>query len=207
MVEPTNSTDSSTRTMRATQVKDYGDVDEMLSVEGGLPIPHLAEGTPKKGLLFGPYGPFMVVKVESVSLSPGDFRTLSGKTRNMQGPDSFPYIPGGDCCGVVVELPEQAEKYKLPFQVGDRVAARLTGKGPKGALCEYAVVDTAIADKVPHNLSSDGAAALASASFALPLSEWIREGDKRVLVSFITPSKAPHQSSPYNQIFKPTLSL
>jgi NADPH:quinone reductase-like Zn-dependent oxidoreductase len=62
------------------------------------------------------------------------------------------------------------------------VAARFTGPGPKGALCEYAVADTKIADKVPENLSSDGAAALASASFAIPLTGFIRVGDKRVLV-------------------------
>ena len=169
-------------TMRAAQVKDYGDIDEVLSVKEGVPVPQLGDGAPETGLLMGPYGPFMVVKVQAVSLAPGDWRSLSGLTRGMQGPSSFPYIPGGDLCGTVVELPDDAEKYDLPFKVGDRVAARFTGPGPKGALCEYAVVDTCIADKVPENLSSDGAAALASASFSIPLARFIQKGDKRVLV-------------------------
>jgi len=169
-------------TMRAAQIKDYGNIDEVLSVKEGVPVPSLADSEPETGLLMGPYGPFMVVKVQAVALAPGDWRSLSGLTRGMQGPKSFPYIPGGDLCGIVVELPEDAEKLNLPFKVGDRVAARFTGQGPKGALCEYAVVDTKLADKVPENLSSDGAAALASASFAIPLADFIREGDKRVLV-------------------------
>jgi NADPH:quinone reductase-like Zn-dependent oxidoreductase len=167
--------------MRAAQVKDYGDIDEMLSVQEGLTVPRLADPLPQKGI-FGPYGPHVLVKVLSVSLSPGDWRTISGKTRNMQGPPSFPYIPGGDCCGIVVEVPEEKAQ-ELPFKVGDRIAARFTGNGPKGALGEYALVDAALADKAPDDsISSDGLAALASASYAVPLADLIHEGDERVLV-------------------------
>jgi hypothetical protein len=98
-----------------------------------------ARNGPSLGSLW--HGPFMVVKVHAVSLAPGDWRSLSGLTRGMQGPKSFPHIPGGDLCGTVTEIPgEGAEKLNLPFGVGDRVAARFTGPGPKGALCEYAVV-------------------------------------------------------------------
>ena len=116
---------------------------------------------------FGPYGPYMIVKVLSVALSPRDWRTLSGKTRNVQGPPKFPYVPGGDCCGIVVKLPENTEN--IPFKIGDRVAARFTGNGPKGALGKYKLVDVALAKKVPNELSSDKAAVLTSASFAIPL--------------------------------------
>jgi len=179
----TSTTDfRATTTMRAAQAKDYGDIDEMLSVQDGVQVPTLTPPPPKGNFLLGPYGPFMIVKVLSVSLSPGDWRTLSGKTRNFQGPPSFPYVPGGDLCGIVVQLPENADKLDLPFTVGDRVAARFTGSGPKGALGEYALVDCALAEKAPDSLSSDEVAALASASYAVPLSDLIQEGDERVLV-------------------------
>ena len=118
--------------------------------------------------------------VESVSLSPGDWRTLSGKIRGMQGPDRFPY--GGDCCGIAVELLQDETVSNLPYSAGDHVAVRFTGAGPKWALGEYAVVDMTIAEKNSDNVSSNGAAALASASYAIPLANRIRESDKRVLV-------------------------
>jgi len=172
-------------TMRAAQAKGYGDVDEVLSVQDGVPVPELTGPFPnEKSLLFGPYGPFMIVKVLAVSLSPGDWRTLSGKTKNMQGPASFPYVPGGDLCGVVVKLPDKDVPKDLPFTIGDRVAARFTGNGPKGALGEYALVDTALAEKIPESssLSAVEAAALASASYAIPLADLVRKGDDRVLV-------------------------
>jgi NADPH:quinone reductase-like Zn-dependent oxidoreductase len=132
----------------------------------------------------------MLIKVLAVALAPGDCRVLSGKTREFQGPPSFPYTPGGDCCGIVIELPpvkgeknkSNNEENKLPFQVGDRVAARFVGK-PLGALAEYALVSTLVAEKVPSStISSDGAAALASACPATMFAERIRPDDRRILV-------------------------
>jgi len=161
------------KTMRATQGKDYGDIDEMLSVQDGVRVPRLVDLPEKKRKIF------MVIKTLAVALAPGDCRVLSGKTRELQGPPSMPYIPGGDCCGVVVELPETTEE-NLPFKVGDRVAARFYEK-PAGALGEYALVSTKVADKVPDSLSSDGAAALAGASPAVELAHRIQKGE-RVLV-------------------------
>lgn len=159
--------------MRAVQGKDYGDIDEMLSVENGVRVPQLSDVPEKKRRHY------MIIKTLAVSLAPGDVRVLSGKTRELQGPPSFPYIPGGDCCGIVVELPETPEE-ELPFQVGDKVAVRFDEK-PAGALGEYALVSTRIACKVPDSISSDGAAALASASPAVQLSHRINKGE-RVLV-------------------------
>ena len=161
------------KTMRAAQANDYGDIDEMLSVRDDVLVPRLADLPEKerKG--------FMVIKTLAVALAPGDCRVLSGKTRELQGPPSMPYVPGGDCCGIVVELPENTDE-DLPFKVGDRVAVRFHEK-PAGALGEYALVSTKIADKVPDLLSSDGAAALASASPAVDLATRIQKGE-RVLV-------------------------
>lgn len=160
------------KTMRAVQGKDYGDIDEMLSVQDGIAVPQLSDLPPKKRKTA------MLIKTLAVSLAPGDVRVLSGLTRELQGPPSFPYIPGGDCAGIVVQLPEESDG--LPFQVGDRVACRFT-EAPRGALGEYAIVSTKIADKIPLGISADAAAALVSASPATVLVERIRKGE-RVLV-------------------------
>lgn len=76
----------------------------------------------------------MIIKTHAVSLACGDCRVLSGLTRELQGPPSFPYIPGGDASGVVVEIPNDV-KDDFPFKVGDRVAARFV-EGPRNALAE-----------------------------------------------------------------------
>jgi NADPH:quinone reductase-like Zn-dependent oxidoreductase len=110
-------------TMRAAQGKDYGPIDEMISVEDGVKVPHLCDLPDKKR------AKFMVLKIHAVSLAPGDCRVISGLTRELQGPPCFPYIPGGDCCGIVVELPENVEELNIPFRVGDQVAARFAGEG------------------------------------------------------------------------------
>lgn len=159
-------------TMRAVQGKGYGDIDAMLSVQDHVKVPRLSDAPEKKRKNS------MIIKVLAVALAPGDCRVLSGKTREFQGPPSMPYVPGGDCCGIVVELPENTDD--LPFKVGDRVAVRFDEK-PAGALGEYALVSTRIAAKVPDALSSDEAAALASASPAVELAEKIQKGE-RVLV-------------------------
>lgn len=161
-------------TMLAAQGKDYGPIDDMISVQGGVKVPHL-DDLPAKTR-----SKYMLLKILSVSMAPGDCRVLSGLTKELQGPPSFPYIPGGDCCGVVMELPDNAEKLKIPFHVGDRVAARFA-EVPRGALGEYALVSSLVADKVPEGISSDGAAALASASPATLLADRIQK-DERVLV-------------------------
>ena len=190
------------RMMRAAQVARYGDPSKdgknILTVRGGdddddddagIPIPVL---TPA---LVADHR--MLIKTLAVSLAPGDVRVLSGKTARYQGPPAFPYIPVGDCCGIVQELSSSAtddetaaptnkhtDKDKLlPFEVGDRVAVRFHIEGPRGAAAEYAVVSTQVVAKVPPTLSSNEAAALASASPAVILADtYIRPGD-RVLIT------------------------
>jgi NADPH:quinone reductase-like Zn-dependent oxidoreductase len=165
------------RIMKAAQGKDYGDIDEMLSVVTDVPTPPrmcemVERNNPKHRML---------IRVLTVALAPGDCRVLSGLTRELQGPSSFPYIPGGDCCGIVIDLPTKVDpKHPLPFQVGDRVVARFTEK-PMGALGEYAMVSTLVADKVPDSISSVDAAALISASPVIDLIRPVVRGE-RVLV-------------------------
>jgi NADPH:quinone reductase-like Zn-dependent oxidoreductase len=68
------------------------------------------------------------------------------------------------------------------YNVGDRVAARFT-KGPRGALAEYAHVSPKMTYKVPDNLTSEDAAALASsATIALCLSQRITPKERVVII-------------------------
>jgi NADPH:quinone reductase-like Zn-dependent oxidoreductase len=124
----------------------------------------------------------MIIKTLAVALAPGDCRVLSGKTREFQGPPSFPYIPAGDCCGIVVELPEMKDKDECYFKIGDVVAARFTN-APRDAMAEYAVVSTSVTEKVDPtaNISPEEAAALASASPATITCDHVRPGE-RILI-------------------------
>jgi NADPH:quinone reductase-like Zn-dependent oxidoreductase len=158
--------------MRAVQANDYGDIDEVLSVEDTVKYPSLADLPDKKRK------DFMIIKTHAVALACGDCRTLSGLTKEFQGPPSFPYIPGGDCSGVVVEIPEEAKS--SPFKVGDRVAARFV-VGPRDGLAEYALIHQSVCEKIPDNVSSVEAVALAGACPATVLADRINKGE-RVLV-------------------------
>ena len=170
--------------MTAVQGRDYGAIHEMLSVQHKtVAVPDIATTRNNNN------DPMMLLRVLCVALAPGDVRVLSGDTRELQGPDQFPYIPGGDVCGIVVALSSSStsssstSKLLPPFQVGDRVVARFTEK-PMGALAEYAVVSTVVADRVPDHVTSVDAAALIGASPAVDLvmrSARIRPGE-RVLV-------------------------
>lgn len=181
-------------TMRAAQCTDYGaDVDAVLAVRDGVPTPRRGTDAPPSG--FDP-ADAVLVRVLAVALAPGDVRAMSGKTREFQGPPSFPYAPGGDVCGVVVAVPDgdagadgkrKMKKKKKKggttcrFEVGDRIAARFVNK-PMGMLGEYALVSTDVCDRVPEGTSAEGAAALVSSgTVAVLIGDRIREGD-RVLV-------------------------
>jgi len=160
--------------MKAAQGKELGDIDAMLTVDV-IPMPRLEDLPSKKRKTH------VIVETRAVALACGDCRVLSGKTRKFQGPPSFPYIPGGDCSGIVREIPTEASNDPdFPFQVGDRVAARFT-EGPRGALAEFSIMDTTVMEKIPKNLSFEEGAILASVAPATLLAERIKEGE-RVLI-------------------------
>lgn len=155
--------------MKAIHCLDYGSTQKLQLVED-VPVP-TTKDVPKGKIL---------IKTHSVALAPGDVRILSGKTKELQGPKSMPYIPGGDCSGSIVDMGNESPE-DLGFDVGDRVAARFVD-GPGGALAEYALISTAMCDKVPDGVSSAAAAALASsATVALSLSKRVKENE-RVLI-------------------------
>lgn len=158
--------------MKAIQVSNYGSLQN-LSLDLNVPKP-ISQDIPKNKVL---------IRTEAVALAPGDARVLSGKTKELQGPPSMPYIPGGDCCGTIVDLGNHKRKASSSLKVGDRIACRFVD-GPRGALAEYAIVSTEMCSVVPENLSSNEAAALASsATVALTLSKRFESNSKeRVLI-------------------------
>lgn len=166
--------------MRAAQCTSFSEsFDEALAVLDGIATPRLATDAPPSG-----FKNAMLVRVLAVALAPGDVRVMSGKTREFQGPPSFPYTPGGDVCGVVVAVPDAGEKKdgsSCRFKIGDRIAARFVNK-PMGMLGEYALVNTDVCDCVPEGITPEGAAALASSgTVAVLVGDRIEEGD-RVLI-------------------------
>eukprot|EP00538_Stauroneis_constricta_P008993 CAMPEP_0119563174 /NCGR_PEP_ID=MMETSP1352-20130426/22630_1 /TAXON_ID=265584 /ORGANISM="Stauroneis constricta, Strain CCMP1120" /LENGTH=378 /DNA_ID=CAMNT_0007611719 /DNA_START=133 /DNA_END=1269 /DNA_ORIENTATION=+ len=168
--------------MKAAQGSGYGDPNDVLTVESGIPVPTLMDAVPDDK----ERKTSMIIRTLSVALAPGDCRVMSGMTRKFQGPPSFPYIPGGDCSGVIVELPDDYEE--AYFKVGDYVSVRFN-EVPRGALAEYAVVSMNVCDKVPAStsgaastISPDEAAALASASPATAIGDAICQPGERILV-------------------------
>merc|ERR1719464_2400053 len=92
----------------------------------------------------------IIIRTLAVSLAPGDCRMLSGKTKRFQGPPyGFPYIPGGDCCGIVID-PGTDDDDNNYFQKGDIVAVRFT-VAPRDAIAEYARVSSTVCEKIDLN--------------------------------------------------------
>lgn len=178
--------------MKAALGKDYGDIEKMLYVDESVKYPCLKD----RNIPLKERKDFIIIKTHAVALACGDVRVLSGLTRELQGPPSFPYIPCGDCCGTVVEIPSEGQDDEQPsslssspspssssspstsshassnLKVGDRVAVRFS-HGPRDALAEYALVKTKVCTKVPDHISSIDAAALAGACPATLLAERI----------------------------------
>jgi len=141
-----------------------GSIDSSLEV-GSRPLPQATEnGT-------------VLVRVLACALAPGDPRVLSGACDKYQAPPSFPYVPGGDVCGVVEDA-SRSEKFKE----GDCVYA-MFDEAPRNGLAEYAVIKDTLAAKKPVRASPLEAAALASSALTAwwASRQFVKTGD-RVLV-------------------------
>jgi len=180
--------------MKAIVSNDYGSIQNLHLVTDYIhPCPALAldlDNSKTKNSQI-PKGR-LLIKTQAVAIAPGDVRVLSGACKKFQGPPSFPYIPGGDLCGIIVDMDMDMNKNtnkktkdstSTTYNVGDRIAARFT-EGPRGALGEYTLVNPQMASQVPSNLSSSEAAALASsATIALCLSKkWNITPQERVVI-------------------------
>eukprot|EP00241_Pyramimonas_parkeae_P004706 CAMPEP_0114237570 /NCGR_PEP_ID=MMETSP0058-20121206/7462_1 /TAXON_ID=36894 /ORGANISM="Pyramimonas parkeae, CCMP726" /LENGTH=361 /DNA_ID=CAMNT_0001349623 /DNA_START=308 /DNA_END=1393 /DNA_ORIENTATION=+ len=138
--------------MKCILAKSFGQPEEALAISDEYPRPRLEPGSAKA-----------LVKVHACSLSPGDWRTLSGSVDLVRKPP-FPYIPCYDICGTVEEVDGAAAN---KFKVGDVVVATWDFAA-LGGLAEYALVDPSMAVLKPRNVTHVEAAALAnSASHAL----------------------------------------
>lgn len=108
-------------TMARVDAAAYGPPAKVLSVTTGVPLPP----PPSPGKL--------LVAVEAVSLSPSDYRMLSGDTawaKRLPG-GSFPYTPGGDVAGTIVGVhPADAVRWA----VGTTVVATWDMCGTGGAV-------------------------------------------------------------------------
>jgi len=105
----------------------------------------------------------LLVRVEACSVTPGDWRMLSGDTRLMKKPKAFPYIPGGDVSGRVEAVGEGVTRFK----VGDEVIGTWSVFGI-GGFADLTLVHESLAVPKPAALSHIEASALAnSAPYAL----------------------------------------
>ena len=93
----------------------------------------------------------LLIKAYASSVNPADWQMVSGNPSDRQ----YPWIPGYDISGVVVELGEGVTGYKK----GDEIYGMLFPK-PAGAYAEYAVVPASQIAPKPKSLSHTEAAAM-----------------------------------------------
>jgi len=154
--------------MKAITASALGPFDDVLSLSDAVARPQL-----------DPKSSGVLLRVLACSISPGDMRRVRG---DLNMPAAWPHGPlpivvGMDVCGVVIEAGALAT-----FKVGDVVAA--CDGGFVGGMAEYAVVDSAVAQLKPSNVSAIEAATLVTsalrAKLIVELAGVVR--DQRVLV-------------------------
>uniref|UniRef100_A0A7R9WJG4 Enoyl reductase (ER) domain-containing protein n=1 Tax=Pseudictyota dubia TaxID=2749911 RepID=A0A7R9WJG4_9STRA len=185
MSNRTEDTTTSKSTMKVAVATGFGDIDSDVHIRTDWPRPSLKDDDiafykkqhdikPKDDVRF------MVIRVLSCALAPGDVRILSGKTSYMQlPPGGHPYVPGSDVCGVVEEVQDGETKFK----VGDVVVSRFDEPRPLGGLAEYRLVRTDLSERAPTKLSPEQCCGLpASGMAAKLLAERYVQGGDRVLI-------------------------
>lgn len=121
----------------------------------------------------------VLIEVHACALAPGDVRVLAGHVDYWQEPpNGFPYIPGGDVSGVVVEADEGSR-----FGVGDEVMAMFEIPRPMGGLAEFISAKEGRVEMAPKSVPLMEASALPSSALSAmnAAREFVRNGD-RVLV-------------------------
>jgi len=173
--------------MKAAIATGIEDVEKYLHVREDWPKPTLATAIDGKTgklvskiMLDNPEDARMIVKVLACALAPGDCRLFKGKTDLMQLPKTGrPYVIGSDICGVVEEIGENEEYFK----VGDKIIARFDEPQPHGMCAEYAVVKTSLCEKCPASIPAIEASTLpASAAAAKLVAERAVKPGNRVLL-------------------------
>ncbi|KAF5180709.1 Quinone-oxidoreductase-like protein [Thalictrum thalictroides] len=96
----------------------------------------------------------VLLKLEATTLNPVDWKIQKGVMRPIM-PRKFPYIPGTDVAGEVVEVGPGVKH----IGVGDKVVAILS-HASGGGLAEFAVAQESLTTKRPPEVSAAEAAAL-----------------------------------------------
>jgi NADPH:quinone reductase-like Zn-dependent oxidoreductase len=173
--------------MKAAIATGIQDIDKFLHVQEDWPRPTLATvidgktGKPVSKIMRQDSNDSrMIVKVLACALAPGDCRLFKGKTDMMQLPKTGrPYVIGSDICGVVAEIGDD-EQY---FKVGDKIIARFDEPQPHGMCAEYACVKTSLSEKCPASIPSTEACTLpASAAAAKLVAERFVQPGSRILL-------------------------
>lgn len=94
----------------------------------------------------------VIVKLHATSINPIDWKLREGYLQTMM-PFEFPIILGWDASGIIEEVGENVEGFK----VGDRVFARPETTN-RGTYAEYTAVDSHLLAKIPDNISFEEAA-------------------------------------------------
>ena len=124
--------------MKAITVTQYGNPDVLTYTE--MEIPKVKQDQ-------------VLIKVEKASVNFADVKARIGQG----GTGLFPFIPGLDAAGVVVEIGSEITNFKI----GDRVAAFPS----EGSYSEYAAADENLTFAVPDEVELDIAAASLTVSF------------------------------------------
>lgn len=126
--------------MKAIAVTQYGNPDVLTYTE--MEIPKIKRNQ-------------VLIKVEKASVNFADVKARIGQG----GTGLFPFIPGLDAAGAVVEIGSEITN----FNIGDRVAAFPS----EGSYGEYAAADENLTFAVPDEVELDIAAASLTVSFYL----------------------------------------
>lgn len=147
--------------MKAIAIEQYGGKEQLKEIN--IPKP-----TPKEKQV--------IVKLHATSINPIDWKLREGYLKAMM-PFEFPIILGWDVAGIVEEVGEHVQDFK----VGDRIFARPETTN-RGTYAEYTIVDTHLLTKIPDNIGFEEAACVPLAG----LTAWqclfdfgnIQKGDK-----------------------------
>lgn len=161
----------SNTTMKAAIATGFGAIDENVFVRANVPRPTLLKENADE---------YMIIRVLSCALAPGDVRLLSGKTDYVQLPESgHPYVIGSDVCGIVEETSGNDAK----FRKGDLVVSRFDEPKPVGGVAEYRLVKTELSERAPTTITPVEACTLpASAMAAKVLATKYVKRNSRVLI-------------------------
>mmetsp|Transcript_14057 Transcript_14057/g.26033 ORF Transcript_14057/g.26033 Transcript_14057/m.26033 type:complete len:364 (-) Transcript_14057:82-1173(-) len=158
--------------MKCVQVSAFTpsyDFEQVISIRNDAPRPVRKIGKDQ-----------LLVRVVAVSLAPGDCRVASGQCELFQAPkEGFPYIPGGDCSGIVVEADPDSR-----FKPGDAVISTFDSPRPVHCLAEYAVVNASRAETFNAEKISfaDAACLPSSALAALNLVPYLKRDDRVMIL-------------------------